>query len=374
MISLGISLTYVLKKNLSGVLLSALLFLANTIIAQSNQDSVIKKDSTPVKSEVVRADSSSIIKDSVEKLLERKKRAARIKKDSLHNLISHDSGSLKLLSAANDSVSTSPPFQDTGAGAGSDLTGHSEIGTFKKMLGDNPYFNFLGKSLVEAAPMHFTRSYDRLFYLLLGILFYFALIKVVFSKYLSNLLNLFFRVSMRQQQIREQVLQSPLPSLLLNILFVIVGGLYLSFIARYFNVAPRADLLVLLSNFSVVLAAIYLIKFLVLKSSGWIFNIQRATDTYIFIVFLTNKIMAILLLPFIVMLSFSATFVDQMAVTLSLILVLMLFVYRFVASYAPLRKEIKMNGFHFFLYLCAFEIAPLLLIYKVLLTYLEKAY
>ena len=222
--------------------------------------------------------------------------------------------------------------------------------------------------------MHFTRSYDRLFYLLLGILFYFALIKVVFSKYLSNLLNLFFRVSMRQQQIREQVLQSPLPSLLLNILFVIVGGLYLSFIARYFNVAPRADLLVLLSNFSVVLAAIYLIKFLVLKSSGWIFNIQRATDTYIFIVFLTNKIMAILLLPFIVMLSFSATFVDQMAVTLSLILVLMLFVYRFVASYAPLRKEIKMNGFHFFLYLCAFEIAPLLLIYKVLLTYLEKAY
>src|SRR5215467_10738226 len=121
MISLGISLTYVLKKNLSGVLLSALLFLANTIIAQSNQDSVIKKDSTPVKSEVVRADSSSIIKDSVEKLLERKKRAARIKKDSLHNLISHDSGSLKLLSAANDSVSTSPPFQDTGAGAGSDL-------------------------------------------------------------------------------------------------------------------------------------------------------------------------------------------------------------------------------------------------------------
>jgi len=42
--------------------------------------------------------------------------------------------------------------------------------------------------------------------------------------------------------------------------------------------------------------------------------------------------------------------------------------YRFIISYRPVRSEIKVNRFHFFLYLCAFEIAPLLLIYKVLLT------
>jgi hypothetical protein len=46
--------------------------------------------------------------------------------------------------------------------------------------------------------------------------------------------------------------------------------------------------------------------------------------------------------------------------------------YRFIVSFGPVRKEIKVNGFHFFLYLCAFEIAPLLLIYKLLLGYLEK--
>ena len=55
--------------------------------------------------------------------------------------------------------------------------------------------------------------YDAMFYLLVGMLFYFAIVKFVFGKYLGNLLTLFFRVSMRQQQIREQVLQSAFPSL-----------------------------------------------------------------------------------------------------------------------------------------------------------------
>jgi hypothetical protein len=55
-------------------------------------------------------------------------------------------------------------------------------------------------------------------------------------------------------------------------------------------------------------------------------------------------------------------------------MVFVLWAYRILASYRPVRNEIKLTPFYFFLYLCAFEIAPLLLIYKVLLTYLEKVY
>ncbi len=48
--------------------------------------------------------------------------------------------------------------------------------------------------------------------------------------------------------------------------------------------------------------------------------------------------------------------------------------YRFIISYKPIRNEIKVSRFHFFVYLCAFEIAPLLLIYKVLLIFVERTY
>jgi hypothetical protein len=122
------------------------------------------------------------------------------------------------------------------------------------------------------------------------------------------------------------------------------------------------------------LAGIYLVKFVTLKFCGWVFNISRATDTYIFVVFLVNKMLGIFLLPFLILITFSGPDAREIFITISLVMVFVLLAYRVLAAYRPVRNEIKLTPFHFFLYLCAFEIAPLLLIYKVLLTYLEKVY
>lgn len=248
---------------------------------------------------------------------------------------------------------------------------------FKKwnaLLGSHPSFNFMGKPMVETMELHRSNSKDTLFYLFLGILFYFALVRIFFEKYFGNLLTLFFRVSIRQQQIREQVLQAPLPSLLLNGLFIITGGLYAAYMLRYYHFAEAVNFWILYLNCMVVLILIYLVKFLVLKACGWVFSISRATDTYVFVVFLVNKMLGIFLLPFLILITFSGQTARDIYVTLSLIMVFIFLIYRILASFRPIRNEIKLTPFHFFLYLCAFEIAPLLLIYKVLLTYLEKAY
>jgi hypothetical protein len=112
---------------------------------------------------------------------------------------------------------------------------------------------------------------------------------------------------------------------------------------------------------------------MVLKFCGWVFSISRATDTYIFVVFLVNKMLGLFLLPFLILISFSSGTAHEIYLTLSMAMVFIFLIYRVLASFRPIRNEIKLTPFHFFLYLCAFEIAPLLLIYKVLLTYLEKA-
>jgi hypothetical protein len=222
--------------------------------------------------------------------------------------------------------------------------------------------------------VHRPQSKDSLFYLIVGILFYFASIRIFFEKYFSNLMTLFFRVSLRQQQIREQVLQTPLPSLLLNILFVISAGLYSCFLLHYSRWGADVNFWILFLNCMGLLAAIYLVKFLVLKFIGWVFSISRATDIYIFIVFLVNKMLGIFLLPFLIVIIFSNEDWRQVFITISLAMVFVLWGYRILAAFRPVKNEIKLTPFYFFLYLCAFEIAPLLLIYKVLLTYLEKVY
>jgi hypothetical protein len=251
-------------------------------------------------------------------------------------------------------------------------TGPPALSFWQHVLTINPRFNFTGKPVVEIYSIHHANSKDSLFYLLVGILFYFALIRIFFEKYFSNLMTLFFRVSLRQQQIREQVLQTPLPSLLLNILFVISAGLYACYLLHYSNMGAGIGFWVLYLYCMAALAAIYFVKFLVLKFIGWVFSISRATDIYIFVVFLVNKMLGIFLLPFLILITFSGQQLREIIITISLAMVFVLWAYRALAGYRPVRNEIKLRPFYFFLYLCAFEIAPLLLIYKVLLTYLEK--
>ena len=245
---------------------------------------------------------------------------------------------------------------------------------WEKTLAANPFFNFTGQPVVEIFELHRANSKDSLFYLIVAILFYFALVRVFFEKYFNNLMTLFFRVSLRQQQIREQVLQTPLPSLLLNILFVVSAGLYACFLLHYSRIGDGVRFWVLYAWCMLLLGSIYLVKFMVLKFVGWVFSISRATDIYIFVVFLVNKMLGIFLLPFLILITFSSVDAREIFITISLAMVFVMWIYRALAAYRPVRNEIKLTPFYFFLYLCAFEIAPLLLIYKVLLTYLEKVY
>jgi hypothetical protein len=245
---------------------------------------------------------------------------------------------------------------------------------YQRTLQQHPYYNFYGKAVVITEHLKKSSNDEGLFYFLAALLFYFGFIRIAFMKYLDNLNTLFFRVTMRQQQIRDQVLQSPLPSLFLNILFFISGGLFLSFLVDYYNMLPGMNRWLVLLYCCALLTAIYLGKFILLKMVGWMFNIRVAVDTYIFIVFLVNKMLGIYLLPVLLLMAFSKGTFLTVLITLTYAFLVILFIYRFIIAYRPIRNEIRLSRFLFFLYLCAFEIAPLLLIYKVLLIFVERSY
>jgi hypothetical protein len=162
-------------------------------------------------------------------------------------------------------------------------------------------------------------------------------------------------------------MQTPLPSLLLNIFFAISGGLYINLLLHHFGVTPIDNFWLLFLYCSLGLAIIYVVKFVGLKITGWLFNIRSAADAYIFVVYIINKVIGIFLLPFLVLLSFLQGDAFTIAMIVSFCGVGVLLVYRFLLTYSSVRNQVRFNPFHFFLYLCAFEIAPLLLIYKALL-------
>ena len=121
-----------------------------------------------------------------------------------------------------------------------------------------------------------------------------------------------------------------------------------------------------------ILGLIYLIKYCTLKFTGWVSGLQEVTNTYVFIIFLINKIIGIFLVPFIVILAFSDSDIVKIAALVSLMSIGILLLLRFFRSYGLLQNQLKISRFHFMLYLTGIELLPLLLIYKGLMVYLSK--
>lgn len=239
-----------------------------------------------------------------------------------------------------------------------------------EVLKHHPYFDFKEPpATIPGAELHRANGKELLFYVLVLLLVWFALLRRAFPKYFADLFRLFFRTTLKQRQLRDQLMQTPLPSLLLNVFFFASGGLYASFLLQHYGLNPLQSFWLLSLYCCLGLAACYIVKFIGLKVLGWLFNMTEAADSYIFIVFVVNKMIGILLLPFLVILAFSIGNVYTIGLTLSWCLLAGLLAYRLILTYGAVRNLVKVNPFHFFLYLCAFEIAPLLLVYKGLLLF-----
>lgn len=236
-----------------------------------------------------------------------------------------------------------------------------------QVFGQNKFFGFLSSPVVARSYKKEFHGKEVLFYTLIGLLLFFAFIRMSFPKYLLDLFRVAFKTTLKQRQISEQLIQAPLPSLLLNFFFLFTVGLYITFVLQHYHMAVNYNFWLLYFYCFIALAVIYLMKFLSLKFFGWLFNITATADGYIFIVFMINKIIGIYILPFLVLLAFTDNNIYEAAFIFSYLGVFALLAYRFILSYGLVQNEIRLNPFHFFLYLCAFEIIPLLLIYKALL-------
>ena len=238
---------------------------------------------------------------------------------------------------------------------------------------NHPFYRFTN-------PVRFTvtlrqwQGKEAIFYAMMALLIFFALIRNGFSRYIKDLFKIFFRTTVNQRQIKEQLLQSPLPSLLLNIFFLLSVGMFVTLVMQYFKLGQGYNFWMLFLYAVLGLAGIYGVKYLSLKLLGWILQVSDSTDNYIFIVFATNKVMGIAILPFLVALAFSYGFLSQAAMNLSIVVIVCLFAYRFFLSYMTIHRQVKIHFFHFLLYLCAFELVPLLLINKLLFSLLGETY
>jgi hypothetical protein len=238
----------------------------------------------------------------------------------------------------------------------------------RPVLRAHPYFNLAGPvTPLRAEPLHQAEGKELLFYGLLGLVFLIAVVRLTFPKYFNDLFRLFFRTTIKQRHLSEQMSQTPLPSFLLNLFFFIVVGLYLSLWIDHLAQNPFPDFGRLLLYISLTVTGAYVLKYITLQIAGWLFQAREAAESYSFTVFTINKMIGLFLLPMLVVMAFSKDAVFDIVLTLSWIILTGFLLYRIILTYRVIQKQTRLSGFHFLLYIAGLEIAPLGVLYKVLL-------
>lgn len=214
---------------------------------------------------------------------------------------------------------------------------------------------------------------DLLFYGILILIFLYGFVNNVFPQYFSKLFKQFSQSSLRMIQYREQLLQNSLGSLIINICFILSFSLMstllifnrhlvaLSFWEGFFYI-------------SLFFTFLYIGKYISLQIAGYVFNSKELVNTYIFVVFMINKVLGVLLVPFILVLAFAKPILHPYAIGGAALITVLLILYRYLFSLTSVRNKLHISSFHFFLYLCAFEILPLTILYKFIVQYFGGIY
>ena len=237
------------------------------------------------------------------------------------------------------------------------------------LLSSNKLINTKDPAVFFIIEKRKTKGKEFIFYAVCIIVLILGIFRTFYSSYFDNLFRVFFNTSIRQNQLTDQLLQSTLPSLILNVFFAISSGFYVWLVFEHYHTPRLIENQVLLPFCILGVGTLYFLKYVILKFIGWMTGMHRATDNYIFVIFLVNKIVGIALVPFIILIAFGMPVAINLLIISSVLLLGLFFLSRYLKSYGLLENRFSLDPLHFIIYIIAIEIVPLLLIYKILVDY-----
>lgn len=214
-------------------------------------------------------------------------------------------------------------------------------------------------------------SKDFVFYFILTLFLFLGILNAVFKNYFNTMIRVFFKTSLRQSQLTDQLMQAKLPSLCLNIFSVLVTGFYIFTLMNYKKIIGYNQLDVLFFSCLAVLF-IYIGKYFIIQIAGWISGFKQEAVSYTFLIFLVNKLLAMVLLPATCVLIFSKYDIGIFAYNISLLAVGIFYLLRCFRSYDIFENKLNLGKFHFLLYILAVEFIPVMLVFKIGLNIIDK--
>lgn len=164
-------------------------------------------------------------------------------------------------------------------------------------------------------------------------------------------------------QRESQGLAGNTPYYFLYVNFLLNAGFFFFLITKSFRGNLFNNWLFLLVCF-VLAWVVFLSKHLLISMMSALFNVEKDAGRYNFLIVIFNCVLGLFLLPFNFIIAF-ANDIRDFLVSWTVGLVLVFYAYRAIRASRAGLNYLAVDQFHFLLYLCAVEIAPVMLIVKL---------
>jgi hypothetical protein len=202
-------------------------------------------------------------------------------------------------------------------------------------------------------------------------LFLFSLITLIrfrYTKEFKDTFTVFVNNSTFQQVYREALVSGIRPGyVLMNINFITLTALWIYFYSLH-NIPTLFERIELVLPVSWgIIAALLALRFLLIHLTGYIITKARELKFFHFTELHIFRAGGILLFPLILMQFYAPNPISRAASVASIIIFITFFLYRYLRAYSIVSQAYGKNLFHFLIYICALEIAPVLIGVKLIL-------
>jgi len=201
--------------------------------------------------------------------------------------------------------------------------------------------------------------------IIICLLLYAGILNLVMGKDIDIVFRSFYNKRSSQSGKEESLLNSR-AFIALFVLFGLTSGLFIYQVSvakeKFYSISGFQ----LFASLSVIIVVLFALKLLVLQFIGFVFNVNKVVSEYISILYLTYFNIAFVFLPLTLCFCLLSARFAPYILAVAVLLVVVIFVWQYLRSSVNIISNFRFHKFYLFIYLCALEICPVLILIKAL--------
>ena len=197
----------------------------------------------------------------------------------------------------------------------------------------------------------------------------FASLTLIATLYRSNLIKAyraFANENVMRMLHREKGTSSYFPYYILYLFFVFNAGVFLYLMLRYYDVMSHISNLNLLLYTTGGVALALFLKHTVIRMMGMIFPLQKEASMYNMTITIFGVVLGAFLIVSNIVVAYAQPPIIPFFIYFTWAIIGAIYLFRMIRGLSISTKFLNGNFFHFFIYLCTVEIAPVLILWKII--------